>query len=418
VPRVLLLYHFFHPDDVVSAQHFSDLAAGLASRGWQVTVLTSDRSCRDANRRYPKREEWNGIDIVRVHRPAWSQSRAVARLLNSAWMTIAWLLRSLTLGSFDVVVVGTDPAFAPLLLVPLRLLRPATPFVVWCFDLYPEAIASEGMGRGASLLVPVARWLMGQAYRRCQVLVDIGPRMRSRLAAYRSGARQETLAPWALVEPPRIRPPAPPLRAELFPRGKLALLYSGTMGRAHDYELILRLARRCRERSGDDVSFCFACRGNRVRDLRDAVRSDDTNVHFAPFADLSDLGPRLESADLHVLSLRPEWSGIVVPSKFFGSLAVGRPVLFAGPRDSEIAVWIEQHDVGLALRPENIDAVVDTLHELQQDPARLERWQQNAVRVYRQMFSREVSLDLWDELLGDVAERRAPGPLAAGTPRR
>ncbi|MFL5440452.1 MAG: glycosyltransferase family 4 protein [Myxococcales bacterium] len=409
--RVLLLYHFFHPDDVVSAQHFSDLALGLSARGWQVTALTSDRSCRDPGRRYSKREDWNGIDIVRVHRPGWDQSRAVTRLLNSAWMVIAWFFRSLTLGSFDAVVVGTDPAFAPLLLLPLRIVRPATAFVVWSFDLYPEAIASEGMGRGASVLVPVAKWLMGLAYRCCQVLVDLGPRMKARLAGYRSGARQETLVPWALVEPGRLEAPVPAVRAELFPRGKLALLYSGTMGRAHEYELLLRLARRCRDRSGDDISICFACRGNRVRDLRDAVRPDDTNIHFAPFADVSELGARLTSADLHLLGLRPEWAGVVVPSKFFGSLAVGRPVLYAGPRDSEIAVWIEQHDVGLVLTGENLDEVVDVLHEIQREPARLERWRQNALRAYRQVFAKSVSLDLWDRLLGDVATRSAPTPV-------
>jgi colanic acid biosynthesis glycosyl transferase WcaI len=407
--RVLLVYHFFHPDDVVSAQHFSDLAQDLNARGWQVTALTSDRSCRDPQRRYAATEQWEGVEIVRVHRPAWDQSKSLTRLLNSAWMIVAWLWRSLFLGPFDTVIVGTDPAFAPILLLPLRLLRPRTPFLVWTFDLYPEAILSEGMGRAAALLAPVARWFMARAYRRCEVLVDLGPRMRKRLAAYGSGVRQETLVPWALVEPARIQVPAPEVRAELFPGSKLALLYSGTLGRAHDYESILLLARACRRRSGDEIGITFACRGNRLRDLKAAVRPDDTNVRFASFAETSELRQRLECADLHLLSLRPEWAGVVVPSKFFGSLAVGRPVLYAGPRDSEIATWIEQHDVGLVLTEENLESVADMLHGL--DPARLERWRENAARTYRQVFSRRVTADGWDRLLDDVASREVVIPL-------
>ena len=164
-------------------------------------------------------------------------------------------------------------------------------------------------------------------------LVDIGPRMRERLAEY--GPRRPAYAvPWALAEPPGPAVADPRIRAELFPRAKLALLYSGTMGRAHDHRAFLALARACRARSGDDVAFCFSSRGNRQDELRAAVTPADTNVGFVPFADEAALEARLGAADLHLVSLQPEWAGIVVPSKFFGSLAVGRPVLYAGPGDS------------------------------------------------------------------------------------
>jgi len=44
MPRLLVCYHFFHPDDVVSAQMFSDLAAEQVRRGWDVTALASNRT--------------------------------------------------------------------------------------------------------------------------------------------------------------------------------------------------------------------------------------------------------------------------------------------------------------------------------------------------------------------------------------
>jgi len=409
LPRLLLAYHFFHPDDVVSARIFSDFAAEQQRRGWQVTVVTSNRSCFDPARRFDSFEDLNGVQIHRLFRPPWTQARPFQRLANSGWMTAAWLARVAELGPFDAVVVGSDPAFSPMVGRGLRQLLPTAALVHWCFDLYPEAIAAE-MGDGNAavrLLVPAARQLMKWGYAAYDALVDIGPRMQERLAAYGSGALQRTLVPWALVEPPAAAVADPRLRTELFPRAKLALLYSGTMGRAHDHRAFLELARACRARSGDDVAFCFSSRGNRQDELRAAVTPADTNVTLVPFADEAALQARLGAADLHLVSLQPEWAGIVVPSKFFGSLAVGRPVLYAGPGDSEIARWIASHDVGLTLGSGALASVVERLHALIGRPDDLGRWQANAFAVYQRAFSKKVVNDRWDELLRALVAQRA-----------
>ncbi|HEY6476209.1 MAG TPA: hypothetical protein VI456_06470, partial [Polyangia bacterium] len=284
---------------------------------------------------------------------------------------------------------------------------PDAALVHWCFDLYPEAIAAEGANAAVRALVPVAQRLMTWSYGAYDELCDIGPRMRERLAAY-GPAAQRTAVPWALAEPTRPAIAQPRVRAELYPRARLALLYSGTMGRAHDHRAFLALARACRARSGDAVGFCFSSRGNRQEELRAAVTPADSNVSFVPFADEQALEARLGAADLHLVSLQPEWAGIVVPSKFFGSLAVGRPVLYAGPGDSEIARWVAEHDVGLNL-PDGGDlaAVVDRLHALIDDPAALARWQGNAFAVYQRAFSKKVINDGWDQSLRALVARRS-----------
>jgi colanic acid biosynthesis glycosyl transferase WcaI len=406
VPRLLLFYHFFHPDDVVSARLYADLAEELQRRGWEVTVVTSNRLWRDPHAALPAEEVWNGIQIHRVFRPPWDQARPIERLANSGWMLATWLRRTRDLGRFDAIVIGSDPAFAPLLGLGLRPLHPRAAIVHWCFDLYPEILTAEG-GRAVALLGPLARRLMGLAYRRFDALVDLGPRMRERLAEYRVRARQQTAVPWALTETDAPAPIDGAARARLFPRAKLALFYSGTMGRAHDFELFLRMARACRARSGDAVSICFAARGNRADELRRAIRPDDHNIGFAPFADEAALPARLAAADLHLVSLRADWAGVVVPSKFFASLAIGRPVIYVGPADSEIARWIAEHDLGLHLTEDGLEAAVERLHRLIDDPSALERWRQNALTVYRRQWSKQVTCDRWDARLRELASLRA-----------
>ena len=52
-PRIAVLYHYFPPDDVVSARHYGDLCAGLAERGWDVTAMPCNRGCHDSSRSFP-----------------------------------------------------------------------------------------------------------------------------------------------------------------------------------------------------------------------------------------------------------------------------------------------------------------------------------------------------------------------------
>jgi glycosyltransferase involved in cell wall biosynthesis len=245
------------------------------------------------------------------------------------------------------------------------------------------------------------------AYGAYDALVDIGPRMGERLAEYGAPGRQQTLVPWALAETDRPIAVDATARRTLFPDAKLALLYSGTMGRAHEFSAFLRLARACRARTGNAISICFSVRGNRADELTRAITADDTNVLLAPFADEATLRARLAAADMHLVSLRADWAGVVVPSKFFASLAVGRPVLYAGPADSEIARWIAEHDIGLHVTDGTTDAVADRLHQLLDDGGALAQLRERALAVYRREWSRTVTNDRWDRLLRDLVNARA-----------
>jgi glycosyltransferase involved in cell wall biosynthesis len=408
-PRVLLAYHFFHPDDVVSARLFTDLAVGLNALGWDVTALASDRAWANPETCYPPSERYAGIAIERVHRPAWGQSRPIERLGNSGWLISAWLHRMARMTPFDAVVVGSDPSFAPLLLIPLRRWWPKAATVHWCYDLYPEAIAADGTSQAIRALYPWAERLMAAAYRRCDVNVDLGPGMRRRLAKYENSAMRASVPPWALTEPAAApRAPDPVVRQQLFGRAKLGLLYSGNLGRAHGLRQLLNLARACRTRSGSDIAFCFSCRGHRLDELRAALVPEDSNVRIAPFCAEDQLAAQLEAAELHLLSLQPAWSGLVVPSKFFGSLAVGRPVVYVGPDDSDIAQWVSDLDVGYVVPQGRLHETVDALHALAASPDALQVMQRRAKRVYDEHFCKEVGLAAWNRLLSQRVGRAGP----------
>jgi glycosyltransferase involved in cell wall biosynthesis len=304
------------------------------------------------------------------------------------------------------MVLGSDPAFAPLLFLPLRHIWPNSVLAHWCFDVYPEVIAADGGGRGSRALVPVARAMMGAAYARCDAIVDLGPRMRERLSEYSTPATRETLVPWALTEPDATSSTADPgIRRLLFGDATLGLLYSGTLGRAHDFTSFLELARASRARNGNVIAFTFSSRGHGLQELCRNLRSEDSNVRLVPFSTEADLEARLISADIHLLSLRRDWSGLVVPSKFFGALAVGRPVLYSGPGDSDVARWIRDLGVGWNVHPDPLETV-RLLEQLAGSRTQLERAQSRARSAYYAHFRKDVTLSRWDLLLRTLVQRR------------
>jgi hypothetical protein len=394
-PRVAVLYHYFYPDDVVSARHFAEFCEDLARRGWDVEAWPCSRGCRDESVSFPAREDWQGVAIRRVWRPPWRQASGVGRILNAAWMLAAWCGRALgrRRSAPDVLVVGTDPILSVLAAPVVRRLLPHTRIAHWCFDLYPEGPIADGMLQADGWPARLLRGLLRRAYGSCDLVADLGGCMRERLAAYGHASRKVTLVPWALSEPAEVERPDPATRCDLFGDSPLGLLYSGNFGRAHSYAEFLGLARRLR---GSGAHFCFGVRGNRAEELRAAVAPDDTNVSLAGFAPEAALGQRLAAADVHLVSLRPEWTGVVVPSKFFGSLAAGRPVLFAGSRDAAIARWIQEHGVGWVLDGDSMESVAAELRQLAAAPAKLAEVQRHCQRVYQESFCRDRVMKGWD----------------------
>jgi glycosyltransferase involved in cell wall biosynthesis len=396
MPRCVILYHYYYPDDVVSARHFADFAEGLSKNDWDVRVFTSNRYCRKQGVIIPQYETYNGVFIRRFNHPSFFQSRFIGRLVNSLCLSASWFFALLFVRA-DVIVFGTDPQFSFYIIPVLVFFRPDLRFAIWGFDLYPEAIIADGI----KLPKFLERILQGWAklsYRCCGFLVDIGSCMRNRFMLYHPKARCETIVPWALDEPVSPLEPDSKIRYDLFGDAQLGILYSGTIGRAHQFEEFILLARELRKRNAS-VVFCFAGRGNCYQKLRDMITHEDSNIRFAGFVNENLLPLRLAAADIHMISLRQGWEGVVVPSKFFGSLAAGRPLLYCGTQKSSLASLIEKEGLGFVIDMNTIISTTDMLENICHNKNILYKMQKLAFQFYNTHFSKKLQLAKWDHSL-------------------
>jgi glycosyltransferase involved in cell wall biosynthesis len=296
-----------------------------------------------------------------------------------------------------VIVFGTDPQFSFYIIPLLAFFRPDLRFTIWGFDLYPEAIIADGI-KIPKIIKKFFFWWAGVSYRRCGLLVDLGSCMRNRFMLYHPGAKYVTIVPWALQEPPVFANSDTAMRYELFRNAKLGILYSGTIGKAHQFEEFILLARELRARHAS-IAFCFAGRGNRYQELRDMITPEDTNVTFAGFIEEEKLPLRLAAADMHMISLRHGWEGISIPSKFFGSLAAGRPLLYCGTQKSCIAELIKKEKLGFVVEMDSIPAIASILEEYSYNIDKIHQMQRQAFLFYTKHFSKKLQWAKFDHSL-------------------
>jgi len=395
--KILVLYHYYRPDDVVSAIQMAELCEGLTSRGWEVEVWSANRSCHQGESSYAIPSEFlQGVSVRRVWRPSWRQHSFPGRIANSVWMQTAWFWRLLTSSGYrpDVILTGTDPLFTVWLTPFLKWLRPQAKQVHWCFDLYPEAAAADGIIKERNALFRLVKGFMNRGYGKCDLVVNIGSCMRERLEGY-NVKKSATLTPWALEESQTPLFMNQAERMSLFGDSELGLLYSGNFGRAHDFKLTFKLARWM----GDKAGFVYGVRGSRLNELKKAVTLEDANIRFVDFAPTERLSARLSAPDVHMVSLRPEWTGMVVPSKFFGALAAGRPILFEGSLDSSLARWIGEYKVGWVLNPDNLEKTASELLWFSGSQNQKNEMFRHCHEIYQTHFSKTNVIDQWNSEL-------------------
>ena len=128
-----------------------------------------------------------------------------------------------------------------------------------------------------------------------------------------------------------------------------------------------------------------------------------TNVVFQPYQPRDMLGQSLTLPDVHLVSLRAEFEGFVVPSKFYGIAAAGRPCVFIGDADGEIARLLGEGECGLTVPDGDGAALAAAILELRNDPARAQAMGAAARRMFEARFDMPVALARWDAVLAEAA---------------
>ncbi|HKR46483.1 MAG TPA: glycosyltransferase family 4 protein, partial [Paraburkholderia sp.] len=387
--RILFINRYFYPDVSATSQILFDLAKRLVEHGLDVHVVCSRQLYEDPSAALPAHETIHGIKVHRALTTRFGRGNLIGRAADYASFYVtgaANLLLLLRAG--DVVVAKTDPPLISIAAAAIAKTRGAR-LVNWLQDLFPEVATHLDANPLPAWLDKLLKGMRDRSLRSAEVNVVLGSRMREQLG--RCGIPNEKIRiieNWAdgdLVEPKPVE--ASSLRKELGLANKFVVAYSGNLGRAHEYHTLLGAAEAMRD--DRDVVFLMVGGGARLEELRCAVEFRGLpNFVFLPYQPRELLADALAAADVHLACLLPELEGLIVPSKFYGILAAGRPAVFIGDTDGELARIIDEFRCGSVVQTGDSQALVRALWVLRH---REELRQEMGVRA-RQLFLRKYTV--------------------------
>ena len=401
--HLLFINRFFYPDQSATARILTDLVRGLVVQGFRVTVLTGRVGYLGGEQVLPPADTYRGVTVRRVWSSRFGRGSVVGRLADylSFYLSAAWVaIRS---KGVDCFVVLSDPPMLSVLAVLLGRLK-GWKTVCWLQDVFPEIAVQAGLLKDGRL-TGVLRWVAHWSLRGCHRVIVVGRCMERHLL--RVGIPRDrvmVISNWA--DGDCLTPVAPQdnwFRKEHGLEGRLVVMYSGNLGVVHETDALIEVVRRLQ--AMPEVCVLIVGEGQGKDRLEKWVRREGLKgVKFLGYQAQEALQYSLSAGDIHLVTLRPEMEGLSVPSKVYGIMAVGRPVVFIGPEGSEVAALVREAGCGEVFSPAEHKKAALALLALAQDAERRERLgmagrryfeacldKKFAIQRFRAVFQRVVS---------------------------
>ena len=395
--KILIVTQVFVPDMYANALLSGALCSHLLQQGHDVSVLAGPASDTTDRESQLARD----VESAVVYRApgVHTKKRGLGRRVASFARLYGSVLRhAMRARDYDVVIALTLP---PLIYVPALLFRylSRARVMLWCMDCYPEvAVESAMIRRGGAVhraLAAVNRWCLPKLDGAIALDTDM-----ARHLAHRGVRRIETIPNWESEKdyvPLTDEERAESRRRLRLDLDDLVLLYLGNIGIVHEFDSILEALRAAARPEVKLVFVGDGARRSEIEAFRDRHGLSQIRVH--EFLPKSKTRLALGACDLGLVTLRREMVGLVTPSKIYGYLAMAVPLLFVGPRASEVGRTISAGDCGHVFEPGEVPALRDYLRSLPTRRDELRIQGARGAEYFRRHFAASIVLPQFDRLL-------------------
>lgn len=356
-PRLLVLNQYYWPGVEATARLLHELCRTLAEH-YDVTVITGMLSNDLAP---PGVTEHEGVRIVRVRSTAFDRRRILLRATNYITYLVESARAALTSRHPDIVLAMTDPPIiGNVALLVARRFR--SPLVVVSQDVFPE-VAIELKRLQNPIVMAILRKMINFYLRRADRVIAIGTTMRDRLVEKGASASRIRVIPnW--VDTTAITPMEHdnPWARQHDLVGRFVVMHSGNVGHAQNLDALVRSATFLRDL--DRLQILIIGAGARHADLVALAETlEIDSVGFAPYQPRETLSQSLSAAHVHVVGLARGLSGYVVPSRVYGIMSAGRPIIVAAEDQSETAQLVQEIGCGIVVPPGRPELVARAIRQ-------------------------------------------------------
>ncbi|WP_428308297.1 glycosyltransferase family 4 protein [Lacipirellula sp.] len=364
-PQTLLLISQVYPPDPTSVgQHMHDAAVEMVHRGWRVIVYTSARGYTDSSQKYLPRETRDGVEIRRLPLSSFGKSTLALRLLGQILFVAQVAMRGLFTGGLSTILVSTSPPMAGAAALWIRFFR-RVPVKFWVMDLSVDQMIEAGLAKPNAITTRLLRGVYRRTLQKSQGIVALDRFMEERIAkTYGVDKNVHVMPPWPHED--HVDPVAHadnPFRTQHGLTDKFVFMYSGNMGIGHPIDVLLQAARQLEDMP--NVMLLFIGGGVRRAEVeREIAERKPKNVMLLPYQPIDQLRYSLSAADVHLVTMEDGGIGCFHPCKVYGAMAVGRPVLFAGPDPSHVTDLIERYMMGWRISPHDPDQAAQEMRRI------------------------------------------------------
>ncbi len=398
-PRLLFLNRSYWPDTEATGQLLTALCEDLTDQ-FDVHVLAGQPNAASTKAGWEEIRERNGVTIHRVKHTTFSKKNMVQKGINFLSFVRACSRQIPLLPQPDVIVFETDPFLLPFVAERFRR-HSGCGMVAYLQDIYPDvAVALEKVSD--SWLIRKLRAALFDVYRRCGKIIVLSRDMKQLLLDSAIPEEKISIIPnWADTR--QIQPVESDNRflQRFGLENKFVVMYSGNLGLTQCLDEFVEAAALLR--SDSEIQFVFVGQGARKNNLQQRARSLGlSNILFCDYQPLSELSHSLSAASLHLVPLSADVSRCLMPSKLYGILAAGRPILTNAPASSELFEITKTHRIGITVDAGSSSVIAEAIRTAKNNGAALREMGCRARSLAVERYSQTSSVSAFARSLREV----------------
>lgn len=369
--ETLLIYaHYYYPDVASTGQILKELAEGLKDI-FEVTVICVVPSYDGKvdpvyQTKKVYKENINGVKVLRVRVPEFSKGNKKSRLINMFHYFYGAVRETVKLKNQTYIFTISQPPILGGVLGVIGKTLKRGKLIYTIQDFNPEQAAAVKYSKN--------QWILNTALkvdsiscRNADQIIVVGRDMQETLFSrlnHKKVPPVRFINNWidekAIFPLPSDDPEVMDFKQKYKLDGKFVIAYSGNLGLYYDLENLLSVIEKFKD--VPDVVFAFIGDGTVKENLvRYQVMNKLANIVFIPYQEKEKLVYSLNAGDVHWVVNAKGIKGISVPSKLYGVMAVGKPVIGVLEEGSEARCLIEESGCGMVIDPEDYEAIEETI---------------------------------------------------------
>ncbi|OOC59301.1 glycosyltransferase family 4 protein [Paenibacillus ihbetae] len=407
-PKIVFVINYFYPDYASTGQLLTELCLHIQN-DFRITVIAAQPEEVESNtkERFLK-DRLENIDIIRIRLPKQNKRSKWSRLRYIAAYFFYANLAMLRQKDAQIIYTVSTPPIIGGLIGSIGKFFKRVKHIYNIQDFNPEQAEAVSYMKNKAIY-RAARWLDTMNCKYADHIVTVGHDMQETLQKRFSNweaTANSVINNWTdeqdIVPLTKDHPKVNEFIKNQGWENKFIIMYSGNMGLYYDLENLIKITKDLSKY--EDIIFVFIGDGAVKSEMEAYVRTNRLkNVSFLPFQPKSEIKYTLNAADLHLVVNQKGIKGVSVPSKIYGVMAAGKPILGVLERGSEACLLIEKSGCGVVVEPQNYREItwqLLTLYQLDHDVLTRKGLQG---REYLEKYLRkEQSLDKYRELLVSI----------------